>query len=127
MSRARLRQRGSHGMVTVETALALPALVAVAMGLVWLVAMGINQAKCADAAREAARAIARDDPVEHAIALARKSAPPGASIEVHQEDGQVQVVVSMAGHPSGLLFEHLPDFHVDAAAVAATEDFDAAS
>jgi Flp pilus assembly protein TadG len=113
-------------MVTVETALALPVLVAVAMGLVWLVAMGINQAKCADAAREAARAIARDDEVEHAIALARQSAPAGASIEVDREDGQVQVVVSMAGHPSGPLFEHLPDFHVDASAVAATEDFDAA-
>ena len=125
MSSGRLASRDGRGMVTLETALALPVLVAVALGLIWLVSMGINQARCADAAREAARAIARDDSVEHAIALARKSAPPGASIRIDRAADEVTVVVSVAGHPSGLLFGQLPDFHVDASAVAATENSDA--
>ncbi|MGI8665297.1 MAG: Rv3654c family TadE-like protein, partial [Jatrophihabitans sp.] len=60
--RVRRRVCDERGMVTAETALVLPVLVLLA--LVGVAAVGVGQARvrCADAAREAARAIARGNP-----------------------------------------------------------------
>jgi len=48
-------------MVTAETALVLPVLVCVAVGLAWLVVLGAAQVRCVDAAREVARLSARGE------------------------------------------------------------------
>jgi Flp pilus assembly protein TadG len=114
--------RGSRGSVTAETAVVLPILLVFVGTLVWLVSVGIDQARCADAAREAARSLARDDPVEQALDLARQSAPGGARIEVQRSDGQVTVTVSMSSSPAGGLFDGLVAVHLDASAVSVMED-----
>ena len=56
--RARASERGA---ATAELAMVLPLLVAVAIGLVWLLSVGAAQVRAVDAARETARALARGD------------------------------------------------------------------
>lgn len=107
--------------MTAETAVALPALVGVALGLVWLVALAVTQVRVVDAARETARAIARDEPVATAIDLGRRVAPAEADFSVEDADGEVRVrVVAEVRGPGGLL-GFLPGVEVDAEAVTAKE------
>ncbi len=107
--------------MSAETAVVLPVLVAVTLGLVWLVALAVTQIRVVDAARETARAVARDESVGAATALGRRVAPEGARISIQQGDGVVRVHVAadVAG-PAGL-FGFLPGLEVDARAVAASE------
>ena len=56
-----LHQRSERGAVTAELAMGLPLLVAVTIGLVWLLSVGAAQVRTVDAARETARAVARGD------------------------------------------------------------------
>jgi hypothetical protein len=110
-----------RGTVTAETVMVLPALVAVALALAWLVALGATQVRVVDAAREVARAAARDDSTARAVGLGRQVAPHGATISVHRrgDDVVAQVRAEVRG-PGGLL-TFLPAVHVEADAVAATE------
>lgn len=101
--------------------MALPVLVAVALGLVWLVALAVTQVRVVDAAREAARALARDEPAATALELGRRVAPGQAAITVHQEEGAVRVHVVAEVRGPGGLFAFLPGVEVDADAVAAKE------
>lgn len=78
-------------MVTAETAVVIPAAVALAVGLLWLVSLGFTQARLVDAAREGARLVARGDSVSVAIAAARRSAPEGTTLEVDQSGDLVVV------------------------------------
>ncbi len=48
-------------MVTAELAMAVPLLLAVTLGMVWLLTLGTAQVRMVDATREAARAVARGD------------------------------------------------------------------
>jgi hypothetical protein len=113
--------RDARGAVTAETAVVLPVLVGVAMGLVWLVALSVTQVRVVDAARETARALARDEPQATAVALGRRVAPEGARISVREGEREVVVsVVATSRGPSGL-FGFLPAVEVDAEAVAARE------
>lgn len=101
--------------------MALPVLVGVALGLVWLVALAVTQVRVVDAARETARALARDEQPATAVDLGRRVAPTQADITVHHEDGVVRVhVVSPVRGPGGL-FGFLPSVVVEADAVAALE------
>ncbi|MET9110719.1 TadE family type IV pilus minor pilin, partial [Streptomyces zhihengii] len=54
--------RGDRGSVTAEAAVALPALVAFALALVWALMAAAAQIQCVDAARAGARAAARSEP-----------------------------------------------------------------
>ena len=119
------RDRSSVGSVTAETALVLPVLVAFVVGLVWLVSLGVSQARCVDAAREAARAVARDDHQRVAIELARKAAPEGARITIAEGGDLVEVTVSVDAKPPGPIFGMLPAVHLQATAVSAEEERDA--
>lgn len=89
--RAADRQRG---MVTVETALAVPMLVLV--GLLAAVAPGAvgAQVACLDAAREAALLVARGWPAAEAVSAAAHLAPPGAEVVVAPRGSGVMVAVS---------------------------------
>ena len=101
------RRRRSHddpasGAVTAEIAAALPALVVIVVGAVWLVAIALAQIRCADAAREAATV-----------------APDRASVQVHIGEDAVTVDVS-ARVPVPLPFGAdlpAPTVHARAAAV----------
>jgi len=122
-SRASARARRSQrGAVTAETAMVLPLLAAFAIGLTWLVTLAVMQVRAVDAARETARALARDDPEAAAVDLGRRTAPTGASFEIRHDGDRVVVVVTSTIDGPGGLFRHLPGATVRAEAVAATED-----
>ena len=113
--------RGEHGAVSAEAAVIIPLLVAVAMAGIWLVALASTQVRVVDAAREAARAAARGDSDQAAVARGRQVAPSGARFEVSRSDGSVIVhVVAEVRGPGGLL-SFLPGVPVSSEAVAAEE------
>jgi Flp pilus assembly protein TadG len=117
-SRALADERGT---VTAETVMVLPALVAVTLALAWLVALGATQVRVVDAAREVARAAARDDSTAGAVGLGRQVAPRGATISVQRRGGQVVAHVRAEVRGPGGLLTFLPAVHVEADAVAASE------
>ncbi|QNN54968.1 pilus assembly protein [Nocardioides mesophilus] len=99
----------------------LPVLVAVTLGLVWLLALAATQARVVDAAREVARALARDEPRGAALELGRRIAPEGSQFLVEQSGSTVQVRVTSSVRGPGGLFGFVPRVDVDAEAVAARE------
>jgi hypothetical protein len=113
------RRTTEQGAVTAETVMVLPVLVAVAVGLAWLLALAATQARTVDAAREAARAAARDD--SGAAALARRVAPAGSSVSLRTEGDTVVAHVSARVRGPGGLLRFLPGVEVQADAVAARE------
>ena len=115
-------RRGERGAVTAELALVLPVLVAVTVGLVWLLAVGAAQVRTVDAARETARAVARGDDEDVAVARGMRVAPPGSTVTVARGGGEVRVTVSGEVSGPGGLFAHLPAPTVHAEAVAADEE-----
>jgi hypothetical protein len=99
----------------------MPVLAALTVALVWLLALAAAQVRTVDAAREVARALARDEPQATAVALGRRVAPAGADFDVRGGSSDVTVVVRAdVGGPGGLL-AFLPNVTVRAEAVAAKE------
>lgn len=95
---------GDRGAVTVEAALALCSLMVVlALALAAVASVGA-QLRCMDAAREAARLVARGEP-ERAWRAAVSIAPAGASVEVAVRGDEVTATVSsrIAARLSGLV------------------------
>ena len=80
-------------MATAEFAVAIPALVATLVLAVAGVATGVDQVRCVDAARLAARAVARGDPPAVAAELAATAAPVGAAVAIGGSGEQVVVTV----------------------------------
>jgi hypothetical protein len=114
--------RSERGIVTAETAMALPVLLALTLALVWLLSLGLTQVLVLDASREAARSLARGDPVASALAAGRRVAPAGSDFAIHQEDTWVEVeVTAPAGRPSGLL-GFLPSVRLIGRSVAQVEE-----
>lgn len=114
-------RRSERGAVTAELALGLPVLCAVTLGLVWLLAVGAAQVRTVDAAREAARAVARGDDPAAAVTLAERVAPEGVAVRV--DVGGERITARAAGRidgPGGL-FDFLPGAEVSARAVAVAE------
>jgi hypothetical protein len=109
-------------MVTVEAAFALPILVLVTVGLVWLVAAAAGQLRCIDAAREAARVAARGDGSSSAVAVARRLAPANASVSVSRGGGEVTASVHAVVTPFGGWAGRLASARLSATYVAADED-----
>jgi Flp pilus assembly protein TadG len=91
------------GMVTAETAVALPVLLLVLAMAVAAVTVVGSQLRCVDAAREAARAAARGEPSAVVLTAARRAAPDGASTDVTSEGEDVRVRVSVRVAPLGPL------------------------
>jgi Flp pilus assembly protein TadG len=92
--------------VTAETALALPVLVAVTLAMLWLVSLGLGQMRVVDAAREAARAVARGESPAEAERLSRIAAP-GARVSIRTVDGVVRVRVEQVVRPGAGLVADL--------------------
>jgi len=119
---ARVRARGERGAATAELAMVLPLMVAVTIGLVWLLAVGAAQVRTVDAARETARALARGDDQASAVERGLQVAPPGSRMQVSRGDGQVRVVVTGRVDGPGGLLSGLPAPQLHAEAVAADEE-----
>jgi Flp pilus assembly protein TadG len=114
--------RGERGAVTAELALGLPLLLAVTVGLVWLLAVGAAQVRVVDGAREAARALARGDPERSAFARAEQVAGPDSRVVARYGEGQITVTVSRRMSPPGGLFDAWPAVGLEAEAVAVTAE-----
>jgi Flp pilus assembly protein TadG len=117
----RLRTRAERGAATAELAMVLPLLVAVALGLVWLLAVGAGQVRTVDAARETARALARGDDQTTAVERGLRVAPDGSHVTVSRAGGEVRVTVTGRVAGPGGLFARLPSPTLHAEAVAADE------
>lgn len=101
----------------------MPLLAAVTVGLVWCVALGAAQIRTVDAAREAARVVARGDTAADAVALARRIAPDGAQVDVATGETQVSVTVRAEIAPPGGVFSS-GSVTVSSTSVAAVETSD---
>jgi Flp pilus assembly protein TadG len=113
-------RRDERGAATAELALSIPLLVSVTIGMVWLLSIGMAQIQMVDAAREAARATARGDPIGEAVAAGEHVAP-GSTVKVSLTDGTaVATAVGAVGPPGGVL-GFLPEVHLQARAVTAAE------
>jgi hypothetical protein len=115
------RSDDESGAATAELAMALPLLVAVTVGLVWLLAVGAAQVRVVDAARETARAAARGDGAGEAVARGLQVAPEGSRVTLAVTGDRVRAsAVGRVAGPGGL-FDFLPAVTVHAEAVAALE------
>ncbi|NKI41581.1 TadE family type IV pilus minor pilin [Streptomyces physcomitrii] len=83
-----------QGLVTAETAVVLPVLVAFVAGLLWLLLAAGAQLQCVDAARAGARAAARQEPEEATVAAVKEAAPRDARVEIRREGELVKVRVT---------------------------------
>ncbi len=101
--------------------MALPLLLAVTVGLVWLLAVGAAQVRAVDAARETARALARGDDQGAAVAAGERVAPAGGSVTVRHEGDRVVATASARVDGPGGMFGFLPGVTVRAQAVALAE------
>lgn len=99
----------------------LPILLAVTVGLVWLLSLGVAQVRVVDGAREGARGLARGDPADVATARAAGVAGSGSEVSATYDEGRVTVTVARSVAGPGGLFDFLPAVRLDARAVAALE------
>lgn len=99
----------------------LPVLLAVTLGLVWLVSLAATQVRVVDSAREVARAAARDDDGV-AVGLGRRVAPDGSRITVRRGGGTVVAEVSATVRGPGGIFALLPAVEVSSQATTAEEE-----
>lgn len=102
----RAPRAGDRGSVTAEMAVALPALVMVLAIVLGGVSAGVAQVRCLDAARDAARQLARGEDPAGARRTVTATAP-GAMMELASTGDQVEVVVhqrvEVAGLPTGFV------------------------
>ncbi len=111
--------------MTAELAMAIPLLLAVTAGLVWLLCVGYSQVRVVDAARETARAVARGDDAASALAAGRRVAPEGVSLSIAHEGDLVRVTASgrLSGPGSRLPFARSVQLRAEAVALV-EEDLD---
>lgn len=110
-----------RGTVTAETALALPMILLFTIGMAWLVSVGVTHVRAVDAAREAARTVARGESPGRGAWVGRKVAAPGSSIHVERRSRLVVVTVSSPVRGPGGMFDFVHPFDVHAQAVAVRE------
>jgi Flp pilus assembly protein TadG len=108
--------------VTAETAVALPALAVVLALSVWAVSAVTAQLRCVDAARVAARALARGESSARSAAVAREAAPEGAAISVDRSADLVTVEVRSVSRLPGPWGRWAPSVQVGGRAAATAEE-----
>ena len=107
--------RSDRGTVTVEAAFSLGGLTVVTVLLIAGLSALTGHLRCIDAAREAARLLARGQPAEAAAAV-HAIAPAGATLAVRRTGDGIDVEVT--ADPVGGL---LPGVHLAASAYAVAE------
>jgi hypothetical protein len=114
--------RGEQGTVTAEAALVLPLIAAFCLTLVWMVSVAIAQIRVVDAARDAARSVARGEDAGAAVALAQRGAPHGAQVAIkHSADTATATVSVRVAAPHWLLVP-LPAVTVQSSAAVEVEN-----
>jgi hypothetical protein len=120
-TQARDRAADEAGMVTAETAVVLPIIAAFVLVLLWLISVAVTEIRAIDAARDAARALARgadERAVRDAIA---DSAPPGFRMSVSHRGDWLTAAVQVTAEAPGWLLVPLPAIPLHASATAQTE------
>ncbi|TNC49766.1 pilus assembly protein [Mumia zhuanghuii] len=112
-------------MVTAETAMVVPFLVALALALVWMVNLGVVQVRLVDAAREGARMSARGDDRATVVEAVEQMAPEGSVVTVTESTDvadvpTTRVAVRLRSRVELPLIRRLA-VDLDAAAVSAHE------
>lgn len=111
-----------RGTVTAESALVLPIIAFFVLALLWMLAIGIAKVQTVDAARDAARAMARGDGSAAAIEVAQRSAPTGAHISVAANGSdRVTVTVTVRAEAPGWLLVPLPAVSIGSTATTPVE------
>ncbi|TDD10436.1 hypothetical protein E1292_07475 [Nonomuraea deserti] len=113
------RRSASRGSVTAETAAMLPALMVVLAAALWAIQAVGAQLECVDAARAAARAAARGEPLSQVRDHARSATRPNARIAVSRDVDLTRVQITVEVRPSW--GGSLPAVQVSATATADTE------
>ena len=113
--------RRERGMVTAEMAVLAPFGAVFGLLLLWIVSLGFTQVQLVDAAREAARLVARGEPVAAASDLARRQAPGDAKVHISEHDGLVTVRVSTRSRLPLPVLRHIGARTLEASAVSADE------
>ena len=108
-------------MVTAEAAVVLPLVALAALALVWLLTIGIADVWVIDAARDAARSLAKGDTAAGAVRAARRTAGEDASVRIQRRDGLVSVTVTRRVSAPGWLLVPLPSVTVHADSTVAVE------
>lgn len=114
--------RGEAGMVTAETAVVLPVIVAVAVVLGWMVLVAATHLQVVDASREAARLIARGEDERTALASAGDLAPEGTTFTVSRRDDFIQIEAEVTSRLDAPLLRHVLKVDVASNAVTTAED-----
>ncbi|MEU8104209.1 TadE family type IV pilus minor pilin [Nonomuraea muscovyensis] len=109
----------SKGSVTAETAAVLPALMVVLAAALWVIQAVGAQLECVDAARAAARAASRGEPLDRVRDLARSATRPDARVKVSRDQERTRVEVSVEVQPPWGASR--PSVRVSASASADTE------
>jgi hypothetical protein len=99
----------------------LPLISAFCLALVWMVSVGISQVLTVDAARDAARALARGDSEAAATAVALRAAPDGAVVIYSRSGGTVTATVSVRASAPGWLLVPLPSVRVGSSSTVEVE------
>lgn len=107
--------------MTAEAAVVLPLLLAVTVGMLWLLAVAAGQIRLIDAARETARSVARGDSATRAVELGRRVAPDGADLAISTENGRVVVTATASVVGPGGIMAFVPSADLRAEAVALVE------
>jgi Flp pilus assembly protein TadG len=81
------------GVVTAETALALPAVVAMIAVVLTVGQVVTAQLRCVDAARAGARLAARGEPAERVVSAAARAAPASSRVTMQRSADQATVRV----------------------------------
>ncbi|MBA2700059.1 MAG: pilus assembly protein [Nocardioidaceae bacterium] len=114
--------RRDDGTVTAEAAIVLPLVTAFALVLVWMISVGVAQVRVVDAARDAARALARGDEESAATQAAHRTAPAQATVTTDESGGTVTVTVTSHQEAPRWLLVPLPGITVDASATVQLEE-----
>lgn len=115
-------RRSCAGMVTAEAAAVLPLVTAFSLVLVWMVSLGIAQVRVVDAARDAARSVARGDDDAAASAAARRTVGGDATVEIERNGRTVRVTVTDEASAPGWLLVPLPSVTLHASSEVEDED-----
>ncbi|MGO3023695.1 MAG: TadE family type IV pilus minor pilin [Brevibacterium sp.] len=118
MARGRSRQRQrdwdrDSGTATAEFAVVMPAVVLLIVLLTGAAAVGFSQLRAFDAARSAAREIARGEPRAAVVSEAKKHAGESSSVGV-RADGGYSVVTVTIDLPAAIFFLDAVDAHATA-------------
>ncbi|TYB53825.1 hypothetical protein FXF51_49145 [Nonomuraea sp. PA05] len=114
-----IKRSASRGSVTAETAAMLPALMVVLAAALWAIQAVAVQLECVDAARMAARAAARGEPLDQVRAFTQAAMNRNAQVVITRDPELTKVQITVEVRPSW--GDSLPAVRVSAAATAATE------